>query len=81
MEGDAVPTLQARAVRRAAEITGEDSFAFRLGVTRERLLLWMNGLVTPPTEVFLAAADVLGDHALDELKRPADGPGPDRDAV
>jgi hypothetical protein len=65
-----VPTLHARAMRRAAEIYGEEALARHLGVRPIQLAVWMSGAVAPPLEAFLKVADILGDHALRELKKP-----------
>ncbi len=59
-----MPTVQARAMRRAAEICGEDQLARRLGVTTRTVRFWMSGMAVPPGDVFLKVADILGDHAL-----------------
>jgi hypothetical protein len=61
--------VQARAVRRAAEIVGYDALAMRLGVSLERLHLWMQGVVRPPETVFLEAVDIIGEHALQTLRK------------
>jgi hypothetical protein len=63
-----LPTVQARAVRRAAEILGDDVLAVRLGVSHERLHLWMHGVVRPPESVFLQVVDIIGDHDLQALR-------------
>jgi DNA-binding transcriptional regulator YiaG len=65
-----VPTLYARAIRRAAEITGEADLALQLGVTSAQLRFWIQGAAVPPGDAFLKVVDILGDHALHELKRP-----------
>jgi hypothetical protein len=75
-----LPTVHARAVRRAAEILGDDALAVRLGVPEERLRLWIQGVVRPPDSVFLEVVDIIGDHALQALRKEiaATGPSPDR---
>jgi DNA-binding transcriptional regulator YiaG len=65
-----VPTLYARAVRRAAEILGEDELVSRLSVTKTQLRFWMRGAAEPPGDAFLLVADILGEHALHLLKIP-----------
>ena len=65
-----MPTLYARAVRRAAEICGEEALAGRLGITPKQLRYWMQGLAQPPADVFLAVADILGEQTLEELIEP-----------
>jgi predicted transcriptional regulator len=77
-----VPTLYARAVRRAAEILGEGELAAHLGVTNFRLEFWLKGLAVPPGDVFLKVADILGENSLEELKHPrVPAPGTDRDGA
>jgi DNA-binding transcriptional regulator YiaG len=65
-----VPTLYARATRRAAEICGEDVLAERLGVTGKQLRYWIQGLADPPAAAFLQVADILGEKTLEELVDP-----------
>ncbi len=75
-----MPTLYARAIRRAADICGADLLAERLGVTRTQLSAWMSGIKEPSTEVFLKVADILGEKTIEELKRrpaPPNGGDPD----
>ena len=77
-----MPTLYARALRRAAEILGDAELAARLGVTDFRLEIWLKGLAEPPGDVFLKVADILGEHSLDELKHPrVPAPTKERDAA
>ena len=68
-----VPTVYARTLRRAAELVGgEDVLAARLGVPWKQLRRWIHDLVKPPPDVFVAAADIVGEHELKmlrELKR------------
>ena len=72
-----MPTVHARAVRRAAEIFGERELAARLGVTPKQLVLWMQGLVLPPNNVFLEVVDIVSEHALRELQQEDEKkPGP-----
>jgi DNA-binding transcriptional regulator YdaS (Cro superfamily) len=63
-----VPRLYARAMRRAAEICGEEALARELGVTPTQLDVWLKGLAEPPADVFLKVADILGDFSLQELR-------------
>jgi hypothetical protein len=77
-----VPTLYARAVRRAAEILGESQLAARLGVSVVQLRFWTQGVTVPPGDVFLKVADILSEHSLEELKGPHPmGPEADRDGA
>jgi transcriptional regulator with XRE-family HTH domain len=60
-----MPTVYARTLRRAAELLGgEGALAARLGVTRDQLDLWLRNFVRPPNDVFLKAADIVGEHEL-----------------
>src|SRR5687768_9271391 len=77
--GNAVPTLYARAMRRAADIVGVGALATRLGVSQRQLELWMRGLAEPPAEIFLKVADILGEKTVEDLhpSGPTD-PGAER---
>jgi hypothetical protein len=65
-------TLHASALRRAAEIWGEEGLAKRLGVTLPVLRLWMAGRAELPGDAFLKVADLLGEHALQQLRQRPD---------
>jgi DNA-binding transcriptional regulator YdaS (Cro superfamily) len=63
-----VPTVYTRTLTRAAEIVGgEDELARRLRVVPRRLSLWIRGVVAPPGDVFLIAADIVSEHGFQEL--------------
>ena len=65
-----MPTVYARTLRRAAEIKGgEDPLAKHLGVSPNQLSIWINDLVTPPSGIFVVAADIVGQHELSELRK------------
>jgi predicted transcriptional regulator len=64
-----VPTVHARALRKAAEIFGERELATDLGVTQEQLVRWMQGLEPPPDSAFLRVVDILSESALRELRQ------------
>ena len=65
-----MPTVYARTLRRAAELVGgEAALAKRLGVTSTQLKHWLNALAKPPGDVFLKAADIVGDHELQQLRK------------
>jgi hypothetical protein len=67
-----MPTVQARALRRAAELLGgPDLLARNLGVPRTRLDSWMSGVFSTPPEVFLTIVDILIAHGLTEAQREA----------
>ena len=60
-----MPTVYARTLRRAAELLGgEGVLTARLGVTKKELDLWLRNFVRPPNDVFLKAADIVGEHEL-----------------
>lgn len=55
--------LYLRTLRRAAEVMGdEDALAQRLRVTPSHLALWIQGIESPPTYVFLRAVDLLSER-------------------
>jgi DNA-binding transcriptional regulator YdaS (Cro superfamily) len=65
-----------RTLKRAAEIVGgEEELARRLKVTPTHLTLWIRGVVSPPSDVFLQAADIVTEHDLQQLQL-ATKPGP-----
>jgi hypothetical protein len=64
-----MPTVHARALRKAAEIFGERELATDLGVTPEQLVRWMQGLELPPDSVFLRVVDILSEFAMRELRQ------------
>jgi len=67
-----MPTVQARALRRAAELLGgPDALAHHLRVPRERLNYWSSGVVPTPPDVFLTIVDMLIEHGLTEAQREA----------
>ena len=64
-EGDSLPQTDVylRTLRRAAELLGdEEALARRLKVTPSHLALWMQGVESPPTHVFLRAVDLLSER-------------------
>ena len=63
-----MPTLQVRAIRRAVEIWGLQPLAKRLGVTEAQLSYWLHGLDVPADHIFLVIADLLSEHALEQLR-------------
>ena len=66
-----MPTVHARALKRAAEIVGsEEALARRLQVIPHHLDLWIRGILSPPDDVFLKAADIVGEHDLQQIARP-----------
>jgi DNA-binding transcriptional regulator YdaS (Cro superfamily) len=57
-----------RTLKRAVEIVGgEEELARRLKVTPSHLALWIGGLVSPPGDVFLKAADVVSEYELQQM--------------
>jgi hypothetical protein len=64
-----VPTLYARTLRRAADLAGgEAGLARRLGVSDKEVHLWVRGLIDPPADVFLAAAEIVTQDELTALR-------------
>ena len=63
-----MPTVYVRTLKRAVEIIGgEEELARRLQVTPRRLALWMGGVVAPPGDVFLKAAEVVSEYELQRM--------------
>ena len=55
--------LYLRTLRRAAEVMGDqDALARRLRVTPSHLALWIQGIESPPTYVFLRAVDLISER-------------------
>jgi hypothetical protein len=70
-----MPTVYARTLSRAAELLGgEGALAARLGVTKDELDLWLRNFVRPPNDVFLKAADIVGEHELRVLNEQRNAP-------
>jgi hypothetical protein len=66
-----MPTVQARTVRRAAEIVGGvEGLAAELEVRDEFIKKWMEGRLPVPQEIFLRCVDIVNAHQLDELSGP-----------
>jgi len=66
-----LPTVHARTLKRAAEIVGgEEALALRLQVIPHHLDLWIRGTLSPPDDVFLKAADIVGEHDLQQIAKP-----------
>ncbi|HEY5896546.1 MAG TPA: hypothetical protein VIV54_03220 [Burkholderiales bacterium] len=66
-----MPTVYARTLRRAAEILGGDQMlATTLQVTPTNLALWLAGHERPPTNVFLAAVDLISEHDIAKIRPP-----------
>jgi hypothetical protein len=68
-----MPTVHARAIKRAAEICGEHELAIFLGVTHQQLLVWMQGAAIPSEAVFLRIVDILSERTAQELKKQKPG--------
>jgi DNA-binding transcriptional regulator YiaG len=57
-----VSDLHARLLERAVEILGSrDEVAAYLGVSPSHLRIWMDGMFSPPTEVFLKLVDLVSE--------------------
>jgi succinate dehydrogenase flavin-adding protein (antitoxin of CptAB toxin-antitoxin module) len=63
-----MPTVHSRALKRAAEICGEQELAVVLGVSDRELQYWIQGSAVPPERVFLQVVDMLSEYALQEIK-------------
>ena len=71
-----MPTVQARTLRRAAELVGgDDALARQLKVNPKHLDLWVRGLAEPPADVFLKAADIVSEHDLRQMAKRVAAPG------
>jgi DNA-binding transcriptional regulator YdaS (Cro superfamily) len=63
--------LHVKTLKRAAEIVGgEQQLALKLRVTPSHLALWLEGIATPPGDVFLRAVDLVTDDELFRLAAP-----------
>lgn len=63
-----MPTVYARTLRRAAEITGGvEQLASRLGVRSEDLVHWLQGTKQVPQEIFLRAVDIVVAHDVSTI--------------
>lgn len=61
-------SVHTETLKRAAEICGgEQALAARLKVTPSHLALWLKGIVTPPSDVFLRAVDIVTDQKIGSL--------------
>ena len=55
-----MPTVYARALKRAAEIVGgREQLALHLNVLPSHLALWMDGAQPTPQDIFLKAVDLI----------------------
>ena len=64
-----MPTVYIRTLKRAAELIGsEEALARHLNVVPSHVELWIRGVVSPPGDVFLRAADIVSEHDLQQLK-------------
>lgn len=67
-----MPSVQTRALIRAAEILGgPESLARHLQVPQNRLNYWLSGVLPPPAGVFLTVVDLLIGHGLTEAQHEA----------
>jgi hypothetical protein len=58
-----VPTVHARALKRAAEILGgRAQLAVHLRVVPSHLELWIDGTEPTPPDIFLKAVDLISEH-------------------
>jgi hypothetical protein len=68
------PRLQAPVSRGEDLVGGEGALAARLGVDKNELDLWIRNFVRPPSDAFLKAADIVGEHELSLLKEQPNAP-------
>jgi hypothetical protein len=60
-----MPTVYARTLRRAAEISGGvEKLASLFGVASEDLVFWMQGTKQVPQDIFLRAVDIVVAHDI-----------------
>jgi hypothetical protein len=64
-----------RTLKRAAELIGdEETLARKLKVAPNHLTLWIRGVVSPPGDVFLKAADIVSEYEIQQLSAKSDPP-------
>ena len=65
-----MPTVYARALKRAAEIVGgREQLARLLNVVPSHLALWMDGEQPTPQHIFLKAVDLISESEQQSLKK------------
>ena len=65
-----MPTVYARALKRAAEIVGgREQLALHLNVLPSHLALWMDGAQPTPQDIFLKAVDLISESEQEGLKK------------
>ena len=65
--------VHVQTLRRAMEIVGgEQELALRLLVTPSHLAAWLDGMETPPGDVFLRAVDLVMQDKLRRATRTSD---------
>jgi outer membrane biogenesis lipoprotein LolB len=70
-----MPSVYARAVRRAAEIAGGMiQLSAEWQVPIEELMNWLEGTRPVPQEFFLRAVDIITEYDVEELNHPAENP-------
>lgn len=68
--GPQLPTVYARALKRAAEIVGgREQLALHLNVVPSHLALWMDGEEPTPQHIFLKAVDLISESEQQSLKK------------
>jgi DNA-binding transcriptional regulator YiaG len=73
-----MPTMYARTLRRAAELSGgHEALARELRVPTNQLASWLAGRASPPGDVFLRAVDIIGEHNLHAIRQSPAAPGAD----
>ena len=67
-----MPSVYARAVRRAAEIAGGmTQLSAEWHVPIEELMNWLEGTRPVPQEFFLRAVDIITEYDVEDLNHPA----------
>jgi hypothetical protein len=76
-----MPTVYARAMRRAAQILGgPEALSAHLGAAADDLACWLNGSKRVPDDVFLRVVDIVSAHEIAEISgrhRNLKGSAPD----
>jgi hypothetical protein len=72
---DMPETVYSRALKRAAhQLGGTEALRAYLDVPQIRLTYWMDGLLTPPVEVFFQVVDLLLERDMKNLSVPLSQP-------
>jgi DNA-binding transcriptional regulator YiaG len=63
-------TPQSRTLQRALEMVGgeQHELAAALGVNSDELATWLVGNSTPPTNIYIAALEIVARHAIQKRR-------------